>query len=252
MRNRLKKRLQGGELLIGTLVGLGHMDVAEILSRVGFDWLFLDAEHSPLSFETMQQMMQVMSTSDCVPLVRPQWNDPVQIKRILDIGAYGVLVPWVNTREEAESAVSACKYPPEGIRGFGPRRAARFDPDYFRTANQEILVIVLIETELALSNLDEILSVPGVDACFIGPYDLSCNLGFGVPPKWDNPDYLAAIDKILEISRKHEKPAGIYATLDILEWAIDKGFRFIAVGDADSFLISGAKAALAKAKGCVA
>ncbi len=251
MRNRLKKRLQGGELLIGTLVGLGHMDVAEILSRLGFDWLFLDAEHSPLSFETMQQMMQVMSTTDCVPVVRPQWNDPVQIKRILDIGAYGVMVPWVNTREEAESAVSACKYPPEGIRGFGPRRAARFDPDYFRTANQEILVVVLIETELALSNLDEILSVPGVDACFIGPYDLSCNLGFGVPPKWDNPDYLAAIDKILEISRKHEKPAGIYATLDILEWAIGKGFRFLAVCDADSFLISGAKAALAKARGCV-
>jgi len=249
MRNRLKERLQGGELLIGTLVGLGHTDVAEILSRLGFDWLFLDAEHSPLSFETMQQMMQAMSITDCVPVVRPQWNDPVQIKRILDIGAYGVLVPWVNTREEAEGAVRACKYPPEGIRGFGPRRAARFDPDYFRTANQEILVVVLIETEIALKNLDEILSVPGVDACFIGPYDLSCNLGFGVPPQWDNPNYLAAIDRILEISRKHEKPAGIYATLDIIEWAIDKGFRFITVGDADSFLINGAKIALAKAKG---
>lgn len=156
-----------------------------------------------------------------------------------------------NTREEAEGAVSACKYPPEGIRGFGPRRAARFDQDYFQTANEEILVVVLIETKLALKNLDEILSVPGVDACFIGPYDLSCNLGFGVPPKWDNPDYLAAIDRILEVSRKHGKPAGIYATLDIIEWAIDKGFRFITVGDADSFLINGARIALAKANGSI-
>lgn len=249
MRNKLKERLQKGELLIGTLVGLGHADVTEILAGLGFDWLFLDAEHGPLSFETLQQLMQAMGNTGCVPIVRPQWNDPVQIKRILDIGAYGVLVPWVNTREEAEGAVRACKYPPEGIRGFGPRRAARFDPDYFQTANEEILVVVMIETEIALKNLDEILSVPGVDACFIGPYDLSCNLGFGVPPQWDNPNYLAAIDRILEISRKHEKPTGIYATLDIIEWAIDKGFRFITVGDADSFLINGAKIALAKAKG---
>lgn len=251
MKNRLKERLRNGELLIGTLVGLGHPDITEILAGLGFDWLFLDAEHSPMTFETLQQLIQTVSNTNCTPIVRPQWNDPVQIKRILDIGAYGVLVPWVNTQEEAEDAVRACKYPPDGIRGFGPRRAARFDPDYFKTANEEILVVVMIETKIGLNNLEEILSVPGVDACFIGPYDLSCNLGFGVPPKWDNSEYLAAIDRIIDVSQKYNKPAGIYATLDIIEWVIEKGFTFIAVGDADSFLIHGAKIALSKARGNV-
>lgn len=247
MKNTLKEKVKKGEVVIGTFVGLGHPDVTEMLSRLGFDWLLLDAEHSPLSLETMQQMMQSMNGTDCTPIVRPQWNDPVQIKRILDIGAYGVLIPWVNSKEEAENAVKACKYPPEGIRGFGPRRAGMFDPEYFETANEEILIAVQIETETALRNLDEILSVPGIDACYIGPYDLSCSLGFGVPPKWDNPQYLAAFDRTLEAAEKHGKPAGMFATLDTIEWALNKGFRFNTVGDADTFLRQGAKMALAKA-----
>lgn len=248
MQNRFKARLQKGETVIGTFVGLGHLDVTEILSRLGFDWLLLDAEHGPLSFETMQQMIQAMNGSDCIPIVRPQWNDLVQIKRILDIGAYGVLIPWVNSKEEAENAVRACKYPPEGIRGFGPRRAGRFDPHYFETANDEILIAVQIETVQALKNLDEILSVPGIDACYIGPSDLSCSLGFGIPPRWDNPEYLAAFTHTLEAAEKHRKPAGMFANLDTIEWALDKGFRFNTVGTADSFLIRGAKTALAKAR----
>ena len=207
----------------------------------------IDAEHSPLSFETMQQLLQAMNGTDCIPIVRPQWNDPVQIKRILDIGAYGVIIPWVNSKEEAENTVRACKYPPEGIRGFWPRRAGRFDPHYFETANQEILVAVQIETELALKNLDEILSVPGIDACYIGPYDLSCSLGLGIPPRWDNPKYLSAFERTLEAAEKHRKAAGMYATLDTIEWARDKGFRFNTIGDTDIFLVQGAKTALAKA-----
>lgn len=248
MKNTLKEKLKKGEGVIGTFVGLSHPDVTEELSRLGFDWLLLDAEHGPLGFESLQLMMQVMNGTDCTPIVRPQWNDPVQIKRILDIGAYGVLIPWVNSKEEAENAVRACKYPPEGIRGFGPRRAMMFDPEYYETANEEVLIAVQIETELALRNLDEILSVPGVDACYIGPYDLSCSLGFGVPPKWDDPRYLAAFDLILEAAEKYGKPAGMFATLDTIEWALDKGFKFNTVGDADSFLMQGAKMALAKAR----
>ena len=158
---------------------------------------------APLGFETMQQMLQAMNGTECIPIVRPQWNDPVQIKRILDIGAYGVIIPWVNSKEEAENAVRACKYPPEGIRGFWPRRAGRFDPDYFETANEEILVAVQVETKQALKNLDEILSVPGIDACYIGPYDLSYSLGFGIPPRWDDPEYLAAFTRTLEAAEKY-------------------------------------------------
>lgn len=249
MENTLKKRLKNGESVIGTFVGLGHPDVTETLSKAGFDWLLLDAEHGPLSFETMQLLMQAMNGTDCVPIVRPQWNDPVQIKRVLDIGAYGVLVPLITSREDAERAVRACKYPPEGIRGYGPRRVGRFDPDYFKTANDEILIAVQVETAEALKNLDDILSVPGIDAVFIGPYDLSCNLGFGVPPQWDNPEYLAAFDRTLESARKHGKAAGLYSSMGTIEWALEKGFRFNTIGNADGFLLQSAKAALVKARG---
>jgi len=138
VKNLLKEKLQKGRVVIGTFIDLGHPDVTERLSRLGFDWLLIDGEHAPLGLETMQQMMQAMNGSNCTPIVRPQWNDMVIIKRVLDIGTHGVLVPWVNTKEEAEYAVCACKYPPEGLRGCSPRRAALFDPDYLKTAKRGI------------------------------------------------------------------------------------------------------------------
>jgi len=248
LKNPLKEKLRNGEVVTGTFVGLGHPDVTECLSRLGFDWLLLDAEHGPLSFETLQVMMQAMNGTSCIPIVRPQWNDFVIIKRVLDLGAYGVLIPWVNSKEEAENAVRACRYPPKGIRGFGPRRAGMFDPEYFDTANEELLVAVQIETEQALKNLDDILSVDGVDACYIGPADLSCSLGFGMPPRWDEPRYLAAFDRVLEAAEKRGKPAGMFAVPENIEWAINKGFRFNTVGSADAFLTAGAQMALAKAR----
>lgn len=247
MKNPLKEKLNRGEAVIGTFVSIGHPDVAEWLSRLGFDWLLLDNEHSPTSLETLQVMMQGMNGSPCVPLVRPQWNDSVIIKRVLDIGAYGVLIPWVNTKEQAEKAVSACKYPPQGLRGFGPRRAGMFDPDYFTTANDEILVTVQIETEEALKNLDDIMAVPGIDACYIGPWDLSVSLGFGVPPKWDEPRYVAAFDRVLEVAARHGKPAGMFANMENIEWALEKGFKFNTVDNDDVFLLRGARMALEKA-----
>ena len=250
MKNPLKEMLKRGEAVIGTFVGIGHPDVTEWLSRLGFDWLLLDAEHGPLGFETLQRMMQSMNGTRCVPIVRPQWNDFVVIKRVLDLGAYGVLIPWVNSKEEALNAVRACRYPPEGIRGYGPRRAAMFDPDYFETANDELLVAVQIETEKALRNLDEILSVDGIDACYIGPWDLSCSLGFGVPPPWDKPQYTEAFERVLKAAEEWGKPAGMFASIDNIGWAIEKGFRFNTVGDDDSFLIQGARTAIERARGC--
>ena len=247
MKNPLKEKLNRGEAVIGTFISIGHPDVAEWLSRLGFDWLLLDNEHSPTGLETLQTMMQGMNGSPCVPLVRLQWNDSVIIKRVLDAGAYGVLIPWVNSKEQAEKAVSACKYPPQGLRGFGPRRAGMFDPDYFSTANDEILVTVQIETGEALKNLDDIMAVPGIDACYIGPYDLSVSLGFGVPPKWDEPRYMAAIDRVLEVAARHGKPAGMFANMENIEWALEKGFRFNSVDNDDIFLLRGARMALEKA-----
>ena len=249
MKNPLKEKVRARKNTIGTFVEIGHPDITEWLSRLGFDWILLDAEHGPLGFETMQTMMQAMRGTDCVPIVRPQWNDPVVIKRVLDIGAYGLLVPWVNTKQEAEAVVRACKYPPEGLRGYGPRRVTMLDPDYYRTANDELLISVQIETQTALDNIDDILSVEGIDACYIGPYDLSCSLGFGIPPKWEEPRYLAAFDRVLASAKKHKKAAGMFATYDNIEWALEKGFTFNSVDDADKFLVRGAQTALDKVNG---
>lgn len=244
--------MKKGEVVIGTIVMLGHPDVTEWLSNMGYDWLFLDTEHTPTNFETLQLMMQSMNGTSCVPIVRPQWNDFVAIKRILDMGAYGVIVPWVNSKDEAENVVRACKYPPQGIRGWGPRRAALFDPSYLETANEEILIAVQIETENSIENLDEILSVEGIDACLIGPNDLSLSLGFGVPPKWDEPRYLAVFDRVLETAKRYGKAAGLATNLcednDNIKWAVEKGFRFNTVGLADNFLIRGAQMDLEKAR----
>ncbi len=248
MKNLLKEKLKKGQPVIGTFVGLGHPDVTEWLSRQGFDFLLLDAEHGPLGFDTLQQMMQSMNGTGCVPIVRPQWNDPVIIKRVLDIGAYGVLIPWVNSRLEAENAVKACKYPPAGIRGYGPRRAAMLDPNYYATANDEILISVQIETEQAINNLEDILSVPGIDSCYIGPMDLSSNMGFGIPPKWNEPRYQTAFERVLRVAQQHGVPSGLYASKDNIKWAVEKGFKMNTVDDADTFLVRGAQIGLSQAR----
>jgi len=247
LKNLLKEKLQKGQAVIGAIVGLGHPDVTEVLSRLGFDWLLIDSEHAPLGLETMQQMMQAMNGSNCTPIVRPQWNDMVIIKRVLDIGAHGVLIPWVSTKEEAEYAVRACKYPPEGLRGCGPRRAALFDPDYTRTANDELLIIALIETRQAVSNIDDILSVKGLDACYIGPFDLSQSFGF-YGPQWDNPQYIDAFDKVVAAAKKWGKPSGMYTSQENIQWAIEKGFTLNIMGSADGFLMQGASIALEKVR----
>jgi len=248
MKNILKEKLERGEDVIGTFVTLPHPDVTEVLSRIGFDWLLIDSEHAAAGLETITVMLQAMNGSNCTPIVRPQWNDIVVIKRILDIGAHGVLVPWVNTREQAEYAVRACKYPPKGLRGYGPRRAALFDPDYMYTANNEVMVIVQIETREAVKNVDQILAVDGVDACYVGPFDLSLSYGFA-QPKWDDAEYLAAFDRVIESADKAGKPAGMFAVSDNIRWAKKKGFVLNTVDDSDAFLKKGATLALEKFRG---
>ncbi len=145
----------------------------ESLARVGFDWFLFDNEHSPLDVITTQLLMQSLNGTDVTPIVRVSWNDTVMIKKTLDTGPYGLVIPWVNDKQEAINAVKACKYPPRGLRGYGPRRPSYMDPDYLKTADEEILVIIQIETGKAVKNIKEILSVEGVDALLIGPFDLS-------------------------------------------------------------------------------
>ncbi|RJQ65659.1 MAG: 2,4-dihydroxyhept-2-ene-1,7-dioic acid aldolase [Desulfobacteraceae bacterium] len=187
--NRIKHMLKDGKKTAGCWLGMGSPISAEIMARAGFDWVIIDMEHGPGDNMTLISQFQALNGSNTLPIVRVPWNDFVMIKRVLDAGAYGILVPYINTKEEAEAAVRACKYPPEGIRGIaGSTRAAWFNRNamnYFSRANDEILIIVQIETRTAVENLDGILSVPGVDGIFVGPMDLATSLGHiynpGVP-----------------------------------------------------------------------
>lgn len=184
--NRLKTKLKAGQKTIGAWAQLASPFTAEIMSAAGFDWLMLDHEHAPGDILTLISQIQAMKGTDCVPLVRAPWNDFVAIKRILDAGTQGVLVPYVNTREEAEMAVKACKYPLEGIRGVaGSPRAAGYGQNtgnYLQRANEQVFVMTAVETPEAVANLDEILQIKGLDGIFVGPMDLASSMGYFCDP----------------------------------------------------------------------
>lgn len=239
MKNVLKERLKAGEQTFGLWMSIPSPDVTEALAQLPFDWFVFDNEHSPLNEQTSQTLMIATRGTGVTPIFRVTWNDPVLIKRALDIGSYGIVVPWVNTRQQAINAVKACKYPPEGIRGYGPRRAGYLDPDYAKTANDEILVIVQIETTEAVNNVDDILTVDGVGCFFIGPYDLSVSMN--LMGKLSDPKVQAAIDKVFEAGKKYGVPSGIYGGGGIpLEDRIKQGWQFQVVGSDLGFVREGA------------
>lgn len=193
--NPVKRMLKAGKKTAGAWSQLCSPASTEILCRAGFDWILIDMEHSPGDMQTLFAQLQAMGGYGVVPIVRAPWNDMVWIKRILDAGACGVMIPSVNTREQAVAAVQACKYPPVGVRGIaGSPRAAGFGRDtasYLKRANDEILVILQVETPQAVQNLEEIGKVPGLDALFIGPMDLSTSMGHLGNPA--HPEVQAAI-----------------------------------------------------------
>jgi len=169
-------------------------------------------------------------SSKTTPIVRVWWNDIVAIKRALDVGAYGVLVPWVNNREEAELAVKATRYAPDGLRGCGPRRAAMFDPDYFETANEEIAVIVQIETREAVANIEDICSVEGVDATYIGPADLSASHGH--LGDMSHPEVQEAIDRVYNATKAAGLAAGVHqGSGSTIKKRMEKGYNLVTVGN---------------------
>ncbi|MEM1994889.1 MAG: aldolase/citrate lyase family protein [Nitrososphaerales archaeon] len=252
VKNLLKEKLKQGKAAFGTFLTIGHPDVAEIIGSVGFDFVVFDMEHAPLDFGIVQSMMQAMSYSETTPLIRVAWNDLVLFKQALDIGAHGLVIPWVNSGDEAEYAVKAAKYPPRGIRGFGPRRAALRDRDYTATADSETMLIVQIETKTALNNLDSIFSVDGVDACFIGPMDFTMSLG--ILGQLEHPSFEEALVKVVESSKKHNVIPGI-ATVPIegrgympdLAKVLGMGFKMISLGYDLGFLRKSAAELLSSA-----
>lgn len=243
-KNQFKAGLLAGDLQIGLWSTLCSNIVAEIIGDSGFDWILLDTEHSPNELPNLVSQMQAMANGTASAIVRPAWNDPVLIKRILDSGAPSLLIPFVQNAEEAKQAVASTRYPPEGIRGVtGSGRAARYGriQDYVHNASNEIAVVVQIETKEALYNIEAIASVEGVDGVFIGPSDLSASLGHLGNPQHETVQTAlkTAIDKLTTLN----KPAGILAfNLDDAKRYTDWGYRFIAVGSDLRILTTGTKA----------
>jgi 2-dehydro-3-deoxyglucarate aldolase/4-hydroxy-2-oxoheptanedioate aldolase len=205
--NRIKRLAKQGKKVSGAWSQIASPMSTEILARAGFDFLMIDLEHGPSDVLALVAQCQAMNGSGAVPFVRAPWNDFVAIKRILDAGAYGVLVPYVNTKQEAQAAVGACKYPPQGIRGVaGSPRAAGYGQNimnYLKYANDEIFIMTAIETPEAVANLDEILTVEGLDGIFIGPMDLSTSMGyFGNPNEPKVQQVIAGIEKKVLASGK--------------------------------------------------
>jgi 2-keto-3-deoxy-L-rhamnonate aldolase RhmA len=205
--NRVKRMLKEGKKTAGAWLQLCSSMTAEILSHAGFDWLMIDMEHGPGDVLTLISQVQAMSSGNAIPLVRAPWNDFVAIKRILDTGVYGIMIPYVNNRTDAETAVRACKYPLEGIRGIaGSPRAAGYGQDgkeYFARANDELLIIAQVETPNAISNLEEILAVRGIDVIFIGPMDLATSMGHLGNPAHSEVQAMIAIaeEKVLKAKK---------------------------------------------------
>ena len=239
----LKEKLRSGKTALGTWVTIGHPDVPDILEAMGFEWLVFDAEHSPIGPESISRMIQAVDGAKVCPLVRVGAVDQYLIKSAMDMGAHGVVCPLVNTAATAEDAVRFVKYPPVGIRGCAPRKAADYGitmADYIRTANSRTVVVAQIETAEALENLDAILSVSGVDVAFVGPTDLTMSLG--LLDDRSNPKVLDAMKLVVRACELHGRVPGIMAaTEEEVKRDMALGFRFVSLATDVRFLIRGAK-----------
>ena len=248
--NHVLQAWRANKSTIGAWISIDSAYVAEALAHAGFDWLCLDMQHGFLDYDDVKQMLTAISTSRAVPIVRVPWNEPYEIMKVLDAGAYGVIVPLVNNREEAERAVSACRYPPSGIRSFGPNRAALYSGrGYTQNANNELACIVMIETAEALENLDEIMSTPGVDAVYIGPNDLAYALGLAPTGDNDEPKHVETVTRILETAKKHGIAAGIQTgSLEYTKRYLDQGFHMVTLGADRAWMERPARRELAAAR----
>ena len=248
--NTVKRKWQQGKASVGSWLTTGSPLAAEMMAHVGCDWLTVDMEHNAIDLAQLQSLFHAIGTTPTIPMVRVPWNDPQILKRVLDIGAYGVVVPDIKTKEEAELAVGATRYPPLGFRGIGSRRGQLYGgPDYFDKANEEIALILMVEDISTVGRIDEIMSVKGFDAVFIGPNDLASSMG--IPLGLDNPhpDHLAAVRRILEAGKRHNIPVGIHCgTPETVNQRIEEGFLWLALSSDGDIMHRAAREAFAKLK----
>ncbi len=236
--NQFKQDMLERKKLIGCWAALGNPISTEILGLAGFDWLLLDGEHAINDVTTFVPQLMALKDSSSAPIVRPAWNDQVLIKRLLDIGFYNFLIPYVETVEQAKLAVAYTRYPPEGVRGVSvSHRSNGFGTitDYFTKINQNICVVVQIETQQAVDNVEAITAVDGIDGIFVGPSDLSASLGHFGNPK--HSEVQAAIKHVFDVAKAQGKACGILAPIEVdAHHYIDMGATFVAVGSDLSLL----------------
>jgi len=251
--NHVKRRLAAGEPSVGTWLALPTPEGAEYVSKLGFDWLVVDTEHNAVDMRTLAQMFIAMSGSSTAPMARIPSNTHENIKRVLDAGAWGVVVPMVNSRAEAEQAAAALRYPPRGNRSVGGGRAPlSFNTtaeQYYHHADDELLLAVQIEHIQGVEHADEILSVPGVDACFIGPNDLAASMGIavGVPLESDIPRVVEAIEHVRRSCARHGVAPGIHCSnAAAVNRRVAEGFLFCAMASELRYMLAGLQADLAQ------
>lgn len=243
--NKVREKVLAGEPTIGCFLGLGSPNVAELMGHAGFDWLVIETEHNSLDSAEIEHVLMAIGNTEAVPLVRVPSSNPVFIQRALDMGAMGIVVPLVKTPEEAEAIVRATRFPPHGTRSWGPLRASNYtldNEDYLRRANDNLLVVLILETKEAVDHLDQIAAVPGVDVLNLGPWDLSLSLGLD-PRELPHSEIDAITDRAVELSRQYDVVVGAgCGSPEEIPRLLEKGIRFVTYGPDYGLLVNAARA----------
>ena len=250
-KNESLRKWQANEQTIGCWLSMANTYSAEAISKLGFDWVCVDLQHGIIDYTDLANMLPAISNSDATPIVRVPWNEPYEIMKVLDAGAYGVIVPMVNNREEAAQAVAACRYPPLGNRSFGPIRGALYGgAGYAQEANDELACIAMIETKEGIDNLEEIVTTPGLNGIYIGPADLALSMGLEVRGDQPQEEHLTMVKHIQSVCVKHKVAIGIHtSSLKYAQKYLGLGFNFVTLGSDAGHMTKNAAKELASARG---
>ena len=253
-QNTIRQKIAAGQPVINGWLAIPSSYSAEVIGHQGFDSVTVDLQHGMIGIDAALPMFQALSATPAIPLARVPWNDPAQIMRLLDSGAYGIICPMISTVSDAADFVSACRYPPLGQRSFGPARASLYGgADYFPQANKEILTLAMIETQAGLDNLEQILSLQGLDGIYVGPNDLALALHSTPKSESDDPVVMEAIEHIRVRALAHGKIAGIFCSSgEAAAMRIKQGFQMVTPGNEAGLMAAAAKAAVTIARGGVA
>jgi 2-dehydro-3-deoxyglucarate aldolase len=243
--NKVKQKLRDGQHTFGSWIMIGDLVAAEIMADAGFDWITVDMEHTSITYETLPCLLSGIRSQEAETLVRIEENSPAVIKRVLDCGAGGIIVPLVNSAAEAQAAVAAAMYPPAGVRGVSLGRASGYGnnfEDYFQSINDQVIVLAQIEHYLAVEKIEEIVTVDGLDGVFLGPYDLSGSMG--IVAQFDHPRMVAARKRVIQAAKEAGKAIGIHEVrpeAEAVRALLEEGFNFIACSIDTIFLGNSAR-----------